>query len=156
MWIRPLYTRIRHSPVMGVYMGYQKNAGINKGSRTGRCCSSQQDPKTEDRTSGVGWAEADRQWTDVGCLRPSCVVSGFNRTDMSLRPSVAEETGSGLPKDTWSFHLRYYRLWISSLNRFSLKWRFRAFRLQIVSWVGWEPLRLWTRRKKNTNKASKE
>ena len=26
---------------------------------------------------------------------------------MSLRPSVAEETGTGLPKDTWSFHLSW-------------------------------------------------
>ena len=26
----------------------------------------------------------------------------------------------------------------------------RAFRLRIVAWVGWEPPRFWTRRKKNT------
>ena len=45
----------------------------------------------------------------------------MNRTDMSLCPSTAEETGNGMPKDTWSFHLRHYRLWISSLNRFFLK-----------------------------------
>ena len=61
MLIRPLYTRIRHSPVMGVYMGYLKNTGINKGSRTGQFCSSRQDPKTEDRTGRVGRAEANRQ-----------------------------------------------------------------------------------------------
>ena len=30
---------------------------------------------------------------------------------------------TGLPKDTWSFHLRHCRLWISSLNRSSRKWR---------------------------------
>ena len=53
--------------------------------------------------------------------RPSCAVSDFNRTDLLLRPSVAEGTGSGPPKDIWSFHLRHYRLWISSLNQFSLK-----------------------------------
>ena len=81
-----------------------KNTSINKGSQTGRFCSSRQDPKTEDRTGRVGRAEADRQWTDVGCPKPSCAMSGFNRTDMSLRPSVAEETGTSLPKDTWSFH----------------------------------------------------
>ena len=57
----PLYTRIRHSPVMGVYMGYLKNTGIDIGSRTGRFCSSWQDPKTEDRTGRVERAEADRQ-----------------------------------------------------------------------------------------------
>ena len=34
----------------------------------------------------------------------------------SLRLVIAEKTGTGLPKDTWSFHLRHYRLWISSLN----------------------------------------
>ena len=72
--------------------------------------SSRQDPKTEDRTRRVGRAEADRQCIDVGCTKPSCAMSGFNRTDMSLRPSIAEETGTGLPKDTWSFHLRHYRL----------------------------------------------
>ena len=107
---------------MGVYMGYLKNTSINIGSRTSRFCLSRQDPKTEDRTGRVGRAEADRQETDVVCPKPSCAVSGFNRTDLSLRPSVAEETGNGPPKDTWSFHLRHSRLWISSLNRFSLKW----------------------------------
>ena len=56
----PLYTRIRHSPVMGVYMGYLKNTGINIGSRTGRFCSCRQDLKTEDRTGQVGRVEADR------------------------------------------------------------------------------------------------
>ena len=106
---------------MGVYMGYLKNTGINKGSQTGRFCSSRQNPKIEDRTGRVGRTEADRQGTDVGCWRPSCAVSGFNRTDMSLRPSVAEETGNCPPKDTWSFHLRHYRLWIFSLDRFFLK-----------------------------------
>ena len=40
---------------------YLKNTGINIGSRTGRLCSSRQDPKTEDRTGRVGRAEADRQ-----------------------------------------------------------------------------------------------
>ena len=86
---------------MGVYTGYLKNTGINIGSRTGRFCSSRQNPKTEDRTGRVGRAEADRQGTDVGCLRPSRAVSGFDRTDKSLHPSVAEEIGNGLPKDTW-------------------------------------------------------
>ena len=56
---------------------------------------------------------------DTSHKRPGWVR--INRTDMSLRPSVVEETGNGLPKDTWSFHLRHYRLWISSVNRFSLK-----------------------------------
>ena len=52
-----------------------------------------------------------------------CCVSDFNQTDFSLRPFGAEGTGKDPPKDTWSFHLRHYRLWISSLDRFSLKWR---------------------------------
>ena len=38
----------------------------------------------------------------------------------------------------------------------AIGWRCCAFRLRIVSWVGWEPLMFWTKRKKNTNKASKE
>ena len=78
---------------MGVYMGYLKNKGINIGSRIGRFYSSRQDPKTEDRTGRVGRAEADRQGTDVGCPKPSCVVSGFNQTDLSLCPSIAKGTG---------------------------------------------------------------
>ena len=94
---------------MGVYMGYLKNTGINKGSRTGRFCSSRQDPKTEDRNGRVERAEANRQETDVVCPKPSCAVFVFNQIDLSLRPSVAEETGNGPPKDTWSFHLRHYR-----------------------------------------------
>ena len=107
---------------MGVYMGYlKKHTGINKGSRTGRFCSSRQDSKTEDQTGRVGRAEADRQETDVICPKASCAVSGFNWTDLSLHPSIAEETENGPPKDTWSFLLQHYRLWISSLNRFSLK-----------------------------------
>ena len=95
---------------MGVYMGYLKNTGINIGSRIGRFCSSWQDPKIEDRAGRIGRAEADRQGTDVGYPKPSCAVSVFNQTNLSLRPSVAEGTGNGPPKDTWSFHLRHSRL----------------------------------------------
>ena len=84
---------------------------------------SRRDPKTEDRTSRVGRAEADPQRTDVGFPKPSCLLSDFNRTDSALRPSRVEWTGNGPPKNTWSFHLRHYRLWIFSLNRFSLKRR---------------------------------
>ena len=98
-----------------------KITGINIGSQTDRFCSSRQDPKAEDRTGQVGRAEADPQRTDVGCPKPSCIVSGFNRTDLLIHPFVAEETGIGLPKDTWSLHLRHCRLWISSLSRSSLK-----------------------------------
>ena len=105
---------------MGVYMS-PKNTGIKIGSQTGRFHLSRQDPKTKDRTGRVGRAKADRQETDVVCPKPSCAVFGFNRTNLSLHPSVAKETGNGPPKDTWSFHQRHYRLWISSLNRFSLK-----------------------------------
>ena len=108
---------------MGVYMGYIKITGINIGSRTDLFCSSRQDLKIEDRASRVERAEANPQGTDVGCPKPSCVVSGFNRIDFALRPSVAEGTGNGPPKDTWFFHLRHYRLWIYPLNRFSLKRR---------------------------------
>ena len=48
-------------PRNGRIHGLSKNTGINKGSRTGRFCSSRQDPKAEDRTGRVGRAEADRQ-----------------------------------------------------------------------------------------------
>ena len=98
-------------------MGYLKITGINIGSRTGRFSSSRQDPNAEDLTSQVGRAEADCQGTVVGCPKPSCVVFVFTRTDLSLRPSDAEGTGNGPP----SFHLRHYRLWIFSLDRFFLK-----------------------------------
>ena len=47
-------------PRNGRIHGLSKNTGINIGSRTGRFCSSLQDPKTEDRTGRVGRAEADR------------------------------------------------------------------------------------------------
>ena len=101
---------------MGVYMGYLKNIGINKRFSNRSILFESQDPKVEDRTGRVGRVEADRQGTDVGCPKPSYAVSVFHRTDLSLRPSVAKETGNGPPKDTWSFHLRHYRLWISSVN----------------------------------------
>ena len=65
-------------PRNGRIHGLSKNTGINKGSRTGRFCSSRQNPKTEDRTSRVGRAEADPQRTDIGCRKPSCAVSNFN------------------------------------------------------------------------------
>ena len=91
--------------------------------RIDRFCSSRQDPKTEDRTGRVGRAEVDPQGTKVGCPKPSCVVSDFNRSDFALRPSGAKGTGNGPSKDTWSFHLRHYRLWKFSLDRFSQKWR---------------------------------
>ena len=90
---------------MGVYIGYLKNTAINIGSRTCRFCSSRQDPKTDNQTGQVGRAEADRQRADDGYSKPSYDVSGFNRTDLSLRPSDAEGPGNGPPKDTWSFHL---------------------------------------------------
>ena len=83
-------------------MGYLNNTSINIGPRTDRFCSSRQDPKTEDQTGRVGRIEADRQGTDVGCPKPSCTVSDFNWTDMSLHPSVAEGTENSPPKDTWS------------------------------------------------------
>ena len=60
--------------------------------------------------------ERERSTKNISCPRPSCAMSSFNRTDMSLRPSVDEVTGNGPPKETWSFHLRHYRLWISSLD----------------------------------------
>ena len=104
---------------MGVYMRCLKNTGINIGSRIGRFRSSRQDPKAEDRTGRAGRAEADRQ-TVVDCPKPSCAMSGFNRTDLSLRPSDVKGTGNCPPKDTWLFPLRHYRLWIFSLDRFSL------------------------------------
>ena len=108
-------------PRNGRTHGLSKITGINIGSQTDRFCSSRQDPKAEDRTGRVRRAEADRQGTDAGCPKPSYVVSGFNQTDLLLRPSDAEGTGNGPPKDTWLFHLRHYRLWIFSLDRFSLK-----------------------------------
>ena len=108
-------------PRDGHIHGLSKVTGINIGSRTDRFCSSRQDPKAEDRTGRVGRAEADPQGTDVGCSKPSCVVSGFNWTDFALHPSVAKGTGNCPPKDTWSFRQRHYRLWIFSLDQFSLK-----------------------------------
>ena len=63
--------------------------------------------KTE--PTGVGRAKVDPRKTVVGCLKPSW-VSDFNQTDFSLRPSVAEGIKNDPPKDTWSFHLRHYRL----------------------------------------------
>ena len=53
-----LYSTLPHN---GRIHGYLKNTGINKGSRTGRFCSSWQDPKTKDRTGQVGRVEANRQ-----------------------------------------------------------------------------------------------
>ena len=72
---------------------------------------------------GVEETEANPQRTDVVCLKPSYDVSGFNRTDFALRPSAAKETGNGPPKDTSSFHLRHYPLWISPLEWFSQRSR---------------------------------
>ena len=40
--------------------GLSKKYRYRQGSRTGWFCSSQQDPKTKDRTGRVGRAEADR------------------------------------------------------------------------------------------------
>ena len=120
-------TAIIHSystlPRNGRIHGLSKITGINIGCRTDRFCSSRQDPKAEDRTGWVRRTEADPQRADVGSPKPSSVVSVFNRTDLSLRPSDAERTGNGPPKETWSFHLRHYRLWIFSLHQISLKWR---------------------------------
>ena len=47
-------------PRNGRIHGFLKNTGIDKGSRTGRFCSSWLDPKAEDRTGQVGGVEADR------------------------------------------------------------------------------------------------
>ena len=115
-------TDIIHSylilPRNGCIHGLFEITGIYKVYPIDRFCLSRQDPKIEDRTGRVGRPEVDPQRTDVSYPKPSCVVSGFNWTDLSLRPSVAEVTGNGLPKDTWSFHLRHYRLWISSLKQY--------------------------------------
>ena len=108
-------------PRHGRIHGLSKITRINIGPQTDRFCSSRQDPKAEDRTGRVRRTEADHQGTDVGFPKAYCSVSGFNRTDFSLRPSDAEGTGNGLLKDTLSFHLRHYRLWIFSPHRFSLK-----------------------------------
>ena len=91
--------------------------GIYISSRTDRFCLSRQDPKTGDRVGQVGRAEADPQRTDAGCPKSIlCCVSDSNRTDFALRPSGVEGTRNGPPKDTWSSHLRHYRLWIFSLD----------------------------------------
>ena len=58
-------------PRNGRIHGLSKITCINITSRTGRFCSSRQDPKAEDRTGRVGRAKADRQGTDVGCPKPS-------------------------------------------------------------------------------------
>ena len=73
-------------PCNGGIHGLSKITGINLGSRTDRFYSSRQDPKAEDRTGRVGRAEVDHQGTDVGFPKPSCVVSGFNRTDCHYAP----------------------------------------------------------------------
>ena len=48
-------------PRNGRIHGLSKNTSINKGSQTGRFCSSRQDLKTEDRTGRVERAEVDGQ-----------------------------------------------------------------------------------------------
>ena len=57
----------------------------------------------------VGRAEADPRKIDVDCLKPSRVFE-FNQNVFSLRPSIAEGIRIDPLKDTWSFHLRHYRV----------------------------------------------
>ena len=77
-------------PRNGRIHGLSEITGIYIGSRTDRFCLSRQDLKIEDRTGRVGRAEDDPQGTDLGCPKPSCIVSDFNRTDSPLRPSGVE------------------------------------------------------------------
>ena len=57
----------------------------------------------------VGTDEAEPRKVKVDCSKPSW-ISKFNQTNFLLRQSSTEGIRIDPLKDSWSFHLRHYRL----------------------------------------------
>ena len=124
-------------PCNGRIHRLSKSTGINKGSRTSRFCSSRQDPKAEDRTGRVGRAEADRRWTDVGCPKPSCAMSGFNRTILCRRDrNRSAERHLIIPSATLSVVDIFSKLIFPEMTQSRTKWYRTSICLEVLWWTG--------------------